>query len=478
MNQELNSSTHKFKTNYMLQSSYANKTMRSLMKNVSLMLVVSMGMAACSLDSLVKVDDPEVGSNIARDLVKSKRGAMGVYYSAIKNLSQSYSSLSLNTGLLSDELRDIGGITTGTALTRVDNRSLEIFDGQYQLALDAYLDLNKARTSASQSRYLLRTYSDSTALPLIAHAYVIEGYSIVLLAEALCSGFPISEVPFEGDVKLSSGVSTTDAFNMAIAMFDSALSITHDSLNFINLARVGKGRALLNLGEFEMASQVVNDVPDGFQYNLTYTQGTAPGSNASAQFWTKTSSPAVAPNVGVGNFEGVNGILWVASTPATQDPRVPLTTQNTGGTVVFTTPVRQNKFPTGSANVPLARTIDARLIQIEAAYHRGGTVWLDMLNDLRATISLSALSDPGTPDSRVKLIFQERAYWNFLLGQRHGDLRRLIRQYNRTPQNTFPTGTYHNIKGNYILYGEAVVFTTGSESQHNYKYQGCENYNA
>lgn len=452
-----------------------------LIKNIVCMMALSVAMTACSLDGIVKVDDPEVGSNVPRDLLKSHKGAMGVYHSAIKNLSQSYSSLSLHTGLITDELREISTSSFASPRTSIDNRFLAADKfGHRELALPAYVQLNAARNSAIQSRHLLRTYSDSTAIPLIAHAYIIEAYSVMLMAEALCSGFPMSEVEFEGDITLSNGISTTEAFYKAVSLFDSALTIPHDSVNFVNLARTGKGRALLNLGRFDSAALAVTDVPAGFAYNLTYTEATAPNSALKESFWTSTvgTSP-VANDVGVGNFEGINGLEWISSSPLTQDPRVPLTTREVDNILVFDTPIRQNKFPTGNAIVPLARTLDARLIEVEAVFQAGGTTWLNLLNSLRSTVGLPELADPGTHEARVDLIFRERAFWNFLLGQRHGDLRRLVRQYGREPHNTFPTGTYHNIKGTFILFGDAMVFTPDlNEYQNNFRFQSCEDYNA
>src|SRR5690606_40849192 len=38
---------------------------------------------------------------------------------------------------------------------------------------------------------------------------------------------------------------------------------------------------------------------------------------------------------------------------------------------------------------------------------------------------LPPLEDPGTDEARVDLLFQERAYWLFLTGRRHADMRRL-----------------------------------------------------
>lgn len=451
------------------------------MPKIAINLIIPFILLACSFDGIVNVDEPELGTNISRDQIKSKKGAMSVYYSAVKNLSKGYSGLTLYTGALTDELRDVSGPTSLGGLIETDSRTFRMEEGNKYLVLPSYATLHAARTSASQSRHLLRSYSDSTAIPFIAHAYAIEGYSILLLAEALCSGFPISEVPFEGDVVLSAGVSTDDAFRQAVAKFDSALALSHDSVRYINLARVGKGRALLNLGEYQLASEAVSEVPVGFTYNFTYTQSNAPNSTVAEAFWTTTAGPGTPINnsVGVGNSEGMNGLIWLAPTPAGQDPRVPVTTTVVGGVPVFSNPTRQNKYSTGTAVVPLARDIDARLIEVEALYNDENPTWLNRINELRATRMLSELDDPGSHQERVNMIFRERALWNFLLGQRHGDLRRMIRQYGRTQQTTFPTGTYHNMKANYILFGEAMVFTPDrNEPVYNYRYTGCENYDA
>jgi hypothetical protein len=45
-------------------------------------------------------------------------------------------------------------------------------------------------------------------------------------------------------------------------------------------------------------------------------------------------------------------------------------------------------------------------------------------------------------------LFKERAYWLFLTSHRLGDLRRLVRQYNRTAGAVFPHGAYFK-GGNY-----------------------------
>ena len=58
------------------------------------------------------------------------------------------------------------------------------------------------------------------------------------------------------------------------------------------------------------------------------------------------------------------------------------------------------------------------------------------------------LTDPGSADARVNLLFRERGFWMFSTGHRVGDLRRLVRQYNRAANTVFPTGAWHK-GGNY-----------------------------
>ena len=106
---------------------------------------------------------------------------------------------------------------------------------------------------------------------------------------------------------------------------------------------------------------------------------------------------------------------------------------------------------------------------------------LSILNDLRATSftlgevnyaanALPALTDPGTADRRIDLLFREKAFWTFSRGQRLGDLRRLIREYGRSAEQVFPVGTHY--RG--TAYGTDVNLPiTQDEINGNPKFTGC-----
>ena len=101
----------------------------------------------------------------------------------------------------------------------------------------------------------------------------------------------------------------------------------------------------------------------------------------------------------------------------------------------------------------LASGVEARLIEAEAALQAGDTArWRATLNHLRQTAFASPLDtvpDPGSDSARVSLTFRERAFWLFLTGHRQGDLRRLIRQYGRAPDEVYPRGSYPGAGGQY-----------------------------
>jgi hypothetical protein len=64
------------------------------------------------------------------------------------------------------------------------------------------------------------------------------------------------------------------------------------------------------------------------------------------------------------------------------------------------------------------------------------------------------------------MLFKERAYWLFLTAHRVGDLRRLVRQYNRAAETVFPTGSYSS-NGRTSIYGTDTSFPIPIEEQNN-----------
>jgi hypothetical protein len=172
--------------------------------------------------------------------------------------------------------------------------------------------------------------------------------------------------------------------------------------------------------------------------------------------------------------EGGNGLNWRSAS----DPRVPLVNRSPalrgidGATEVW----QYARYQASNAPISLATGIEARLIEAEAALQANDVAtWLGIHNTLRTTVpGLTPLSDPGTAGGRVDLHFRERGFWLFLTGHRHGDLRRLVRQYGRGAETVFPTGAYRDG----LTYLGATNLAPGAEAGNNPNYRGCLNRDA
>jgi hypothetical protein len=265
----------------------------------------------------------------------------------------------------------------------------------------------------------------------------------------------------------------------------------------MNLARVGKGRALLALGEYAAAAAAVADVPDDFQYAFAYSATTSstgvPGQSISNRnFAWSAFGGTGAVDLTLVDTAGINGLDYLSS----GDPRTEWVANGTNerGLPLY----RPGRYDaSGESPIVLASGVEARLIEAEAQLHAGGADWLATLNALRtdgtfttqpnaedSTVTdtlwnagsggvagLAPLGDPETPEGRVDLVFRERAFWLYLTGHRQGDLRRLIRQYGRDPETVYPTGPY---SGGYGTYGSDVDAPVPvQERETNPRYAGC-----
>ena len=260
-----------------------------------------------------------------------------------------------------------------------------------------------------------------------------------------------------------------DAAGDAVAQFDSAITLAKDSVRILYLAEIGKGRALLALGQFSQAAAAVSTVPDGYQYIETYQSVQDNGVVFNFGAFAPTS-----PNTyyTVADREGGTGLDYLSS----NDPR-------TATMVVETNQYSMpdyfaSKYATdGSSPVVLADWIEARLIEAEGSLAAGQVGnWLNTINHLRETAITPALADttdPGSTEARVDLLFRERAFWLFLTGHRLGDMRRLVRQYGRVSTTVFPIGIYAGGAGAYGTAMNAPV--PAAEFVGNPKFTGCIN---
>ncbi len=299
-------------------------------------------------------------------------------------------------------------------------------------------------------------------------AYAFVGLIETLFAELFCSGMPLSTI-VNNAPQYGQPLTTTQLLNQAVSDFDSARVYGADTARFVDLASVGLGRALFDLGQFANAATAVANVPTSFVY-----VSEAPATSISGIYSTMFQRPAYE---GVADRKGGNGLNYVSA----NDPRVP--TQNFGpgldgatiayGFLLYNSPTH---------TVVLASGVEARLIEAEAKLQAGDVPgWAGTLNTLRRTAIAPAMdtltSDSTTlasPTMQVDVMFRERAFWLFFTGHRLGDMRRLIRQYGRTQDHVFPVGSYRTF-GNF---GTDVNLVIPHWEDPNPNFHGCLDRNA
>jgi hypothetical protein len=450
--------------------------MRFLLKSgravmLTLALTAAAGLAACDTikTNLLEAVNPSI---INPDNVQSAAGATAVRNGALSRLRSATAdgeSSWLFGGLLVDEWATS---STFVQNDETDQRTIQLNNGTVNSTLRL---LYRVRTAANQAIDLLKQYKPTPASD-IAEMYFARGFAELQLASDFCNGIPLSDGA--SDVaSFGKPLPVKDVFNVAIASFDSAMNIasaTDAATVVINrAARIGKARALLgvSLSNAPAAAALVTGIPTNFRYDVTASL--TGGNNTLWDQPTSQNRYTVSDSIqGNGRSILVKNALPFFSA---RDPRVPAhykiasngkdtVKSQDGGTFV----IQVDSLWGQTSAVALTSGLDARLIEAEAALQAGNAAgMLTILNALRAapqqltapsptatgthpgwtTPVMPALTDPGTADARVNLLFREKAFWTFGHGERLGDLRRLIRDYGRAADGSntggYPIGTHY-----------------------------------
>jgi hypothetical protein len=337
---------------------------------------------------------------------------------------------------------------------------------------EVYLQLHRARVAAEGAATALEQHSVTPATDTgIPEMLSLAGFTYVYFGENFCSAVPYSQV--QGDnLVLGRSESTAETLQRAVDRFNSALAHPAAVLDpdILNLASVGKARALLDLGLFPEAAQAVAAVPTGFRYFTEHAP--SPLSLANTVFVFGVSPPGAVSggSISVADAEGTTGLPYRAAA----DPRVPFFDTGHPGLDQTTPQFDVLKYPDAASPIVTADGIEARLIEAEAQLQlsdlSGMTATLNGLRQTAIVPPLPNLPVPATQSDGVSLLFLERAFWLYATGHRLGDMRRLVRQYGRSVNSVFAVGTY--LRGG--SYGERVNFPVPTSEETNPQFQRAQ----
>jgi hypothetical protein len=440
-------------------------------------LTGAMALAGCNTDKLLTVATPDV---VRPSDLSTAAALPNAYNAAIGDFGLGYAGsgnsegLVLMSGLLADELYDAETFPTRI---EVDMRRTNPINSTM---LPIFRNLQRARATAElvTSRYATLDATNGNR----AEIQALDAYTYVLFAENYCNGVPTSRVDPTGAFVYGAPQTGNQMLTIAIAKFDSAITLATQlgATNALNLARVGKGRAQVDQGNYAAAAATVAGVPSSYAYNILHDENTTRQNNGVYSF------TYASKRLSVSSGEGTNGLPFNSD----GDPRV-AAFRNGGGftaSIPFYQTAKYQGFPIAGVRnspTPLALGTEARLIEAEAALAAGDdATFLAKLNDARAnskTYARGTSVAPASPApltiadlgidavSRQNLLFKERAYDLFLTSHRLGDLRRLIKQYSRGAETVFPTGNY--IQGG--VYGTDVNLPVPFEEGNNPSFTGC-----
>jgi starch-binding outer membrane protein, SusD/RagB family len=383
--------------------------------------------------------------------LQNPAGAAVLRAGAIAQFANAFSSASVESGLLVDEL---SVIPVYSAEFPEDRRTVS------NSTAYPFATLSASRLNATDAIQALRQYAPSPAWH-IAELYAVTAASDIVLSEHLCSGIPVG-VLVNGVPTAGSTLTRGQLLAAALTTLDSAASYAANNDSIGSLINVLRARAWVDSGQFASAAAAAQSVPVAFAYTLPFSSATANQTNVLYQFTFQYQAFTVSDR------EGINGLPFVSA----NDQRVPAILVPGASSPVYGLATQDS----AGAPMTLASGIEAQLDIAEAALAQGNpTAWANTLNALRqsAVPSMAPLSADSTTNAsaafRSAVMFRERAFWLFGTGHRLGDLRRLVRQYGSPSESVYPTGLY---EGGPQTYGTALEFLPSGE-QYNTAYQAC-----
>ncbi|MEQ9287801.1 MAG: hypothetical protein RIG77_12875 [Cyclobacteriaceae bacterium] len=443
--------------------------MKNLIKNqeenlntiriIYLTLFIALGFTSC--DSMLEVTDPDIVTpeslNSESGLQTLRAGSLGDLAVAMSGSSAGHGAttgLIVMSGLMSDEYDYSGTFPTrregDTRILQNTNSDMDRIFG----------NLHRARGTAELTIDLAAQFGGASEIETEMQS--IAGYVSILFAETFCAGVPFSKAPADGgDLVFGMPLTTQQIFENAVDWFDAAIATATPNSDLAYLASVGKARAMLGLGQIDEAASTVSSVPSDFVYNIEHS------SNSRRQENGIYTMSTVRRQYSIADGKGGNGLMYRSA----MDPRTPWDGGTDFGQDDITLYYNQLKYTSPDAPVALASGIEARLIEAEAEVEAANNTEVQNIhNALRATVGLSDLDLTGLTKIELREIhFEERAFWLYSTGHRHGDLRRLVDVYGEPASSVFPWGAY--FKGG--EYGSDISFPVPQSEANNPNYQSC-----
>jgi hypothetical protein len=262
--------------------------------------------------------------------------------------------------------------------------------------------------SIAQSEQVMEILGDAAGTELnVARAALGSAYALTLQAEAFCEGTMVQPGGVPGG-----RMTSAQLLEAALVRFDKAIAkggatTGTEATSIVTAARVGKGRALLNLGRKAEAAAAVSTVATSFTFNLTYVDDAS-------------NRARLGNGIFSYSFGGVREAIVVPPHyRAMNDPRIRFNDAGKDSQDGVLRLWNQQKYPAWNSPIRLASGLEARYIEAEANISGA----LAFINERRAVGGQAALSTTNATELLAALMEQKsRDFW--IEGMRMGDWRR------------------------------------------------------
>jgi len=367
-------------------------------------LTVALG--GCGVvDNLISVDSP---SRVIGERLADPSAAGLLLASAITDFECALSRYVVAAGLFGDEFADsqtssIFGLYDGR---QVGTSSL-YSSGTCNDAATVYKPLSAARWQADNILGLLEGWTDAQVAnrtAMIATAAAYSGYSHTLMGEAMCSA------AFD----LGPEQTPAQTFQRSEERFTRALAAAQTAANpeYVNMSRLGRARARLNLGRAADAAVDARLIPPGFVKNANYSSVSLRTENTVFVANSRLSWATVGDLFRDVRFLGV------------RDPRVDVIDAGRPGAHPQVRLWLQRKYAAPTSSVPIATTEEAQLIIAEAELAAGNLqAAVNVINTFHTQLGLPPFASSNATEIKNQIIYERRAEL-FLESHHLGDNRR------------------------------------------------------
>lgn len=375
-------------------------------------VVLAFALSSCdTLDKLISVESP---SQIAAEVLDNPSNADLLVNSAVNEFRCALVHY-IGAGAYTGNEWGVGADLGGSSYVWYDNRvftptgwtSMYATGDCSQDLPNVYEPLSTARWVADDALRRLDEWTDEEVpnrTELTAKAATFAGYSLTLLGEGMCSAA----------LDLGPEISTAQIFAEADSRFERAITAAQAAGDdeMLNVARVGRARVQLNLGDLSTAATIAGMVPAGFSYEFQYSSLDDATENKLWVLMQRSLQANVEPMYRNMTFMGV---------PDSRVEVIDLGIRAPGTTIEM---FAAAKYPSIDSPVPVATWEEAQLIMAEAAIEDGRLQdAVDIINDLHAQVGLPDFVSNDEAEIRAQLVY-ERSAELFLEGHHLQDIKR------------------------------------------------------